>query len=132
MSFRLGIKPTRRAAARFITRSRRKLQQAAQRAAERGISQSDIAREIGVHRSLISRELNGEANMSMGRYAEIVHAMGGELDLEITFPADDRGRNAPAVTNGITVNQIEIGGPVQAITGTTGAVSTTRRILVDG
>lgn len=95
-SFRLGIKPTRRAAARFVAKARRTLQQAVVRAAEDGITQSDVAREIGVHRSLISRELNGEANISLGRFAEIAHALGGEPEIDIVFPADQAGRNAPA------------------------------------
>jgi transcriptional regulator with XRE-family HTH domain len=95
-SFRLGIKPTRRAAGRFVSKARKKLQQAAIRGAQKGISQSDVARIIGVHRSLISRELNGEANLSLSRFAEIAQALGGEAEIDIRFPEDEKGRNIPA------------------------------------
>lgn len=97
--FRLGIKPTRRAATRFVSKARRKLQQAVVYGSGHGISQSDVAREIGVHRSLISRELRGEANISLGRFAEIAAALGGEAEIDIVFPNEQIGRNVPISGN---------------------------------
>lgn len=94
-SFRLGIKPSKRAGARFINKARNKLQLALLRSEERGTRQADIAREIGVHRSIISRELRGEANLTLGRFAELAHAMGGEPQIDILFPENEIGRNAP-------------------------------------
>ncbi len=72
-SFQLSVSPNRRAAGRFVFSVRRELQKAL---VESGISQSHVARAIGVHRSVISRELNGRSDMTLGRVAEIANVLG--------------------------------------------------------
>ena len=70
MSFRSTISPKDQAAGRFVSRVRRELQKAlAEEARKRGLTQSDLARTIGVNRSVISRELRG-------RVAEFAWALG--------------------------------------------------------
>lgn len=76
-SFQITISPSRRAAARFVKEVRRELQRALVNAkAEGGISQSDVSRAIDVHRSTISREINGRRDISLGRLGEIGAAIG--------------------------------------------------------
>ncbi len=76
-SFQIAISPSRRAAGRFISRVRRALQTVlVEETARSGINQSRVAEAIGVHRSLISRELNGRQDITLGRVAELAWALG--------------------------------------------------------
>jgi len=76
-SFQISIEPNRRAAARFVGQVRRALQKAfVEEQQKRGISQSDIARALGVHRSVINRELKGFKDLTLGRVAEIAWVLG--------------------------------------------------------
>jgi transcriptional regulator with XRE-family HTH domain len=94
-SFRLNIKPNRRAAARFVGRVRSKLQEAVVADRERiGITQTKIADAIGVHRSVISRELNGRQDITLGRVAELAWAMGREIVFDVRVPEVEVGQNA--------------------------------------
>jgi transcriptional regulator with XRE-family HTH domain len=95
-SFRGSLTPTRREAARFVTGVRRSLQKAlAEESEKRGLSQSDIAREIGVHRSVINRELQGYQDITLGRVAELACALGRKPTFDLP-PRNTRtdGRNA--------------------------------------
>ena len=77
MSFRITISPNDQAAGRFVSRVRRELQKAlAEEAQRRGLTQSDLARAIGVNRSVISRELRGHKDLSLSRVAELAWALG--------------------------------------------------------
>jgi len=76
-SFRISVSPSRRAAARFITQVRRAFQRAyAEENKKTGLTQSAIARAIGVHRSVINRELVGRKDITVGRIGELAWAMG--------------------------------------------------------
>jgi len=76
-SFRISVSPSRRAAARFVIQVRRAFQKAfVEENKKRGLTQSAIAREIGVHRSVINRELTGRKDITAGRIGELAHAMG--------------------------------------------------------
>lgn len=78
-SFRITVSPKRRAAARFISTVRRAFQRAvAEERAKGGINQSEIGRRLDVHRSVISRELRGIQDMTLGRVGELAWAL--ELD----------------------------------------------------
>jgi transcriptional regulator with XRE-family HTH domain len=90
MSFRITISPKDQAAGRFVSRVRRELQKAlAEESQKRGLTQSDLARAIGVNRSVISRELRGHKDLSLSRVAELAWAMGRRPVFEIveTTPA---------------------------------------------
>jgi transcriptional regulator with XRE-family HTH domain len=83
-SFRISITASKRAAARFITGARRKILLALeQENAKRGLRQTDLARTIGVHRSVINRELRGQKDITLGRIAELASAMGRTAILEL-------------------------------------------------
>jgi len=93
-SYQISHTRTRIAAARFIGKVRREiLRSLAEEGRERGLTQSDIAREIGVHRSVINRELRGFKDISVGRVAEVAAAMGRipifSLDRDIRRPGDN-------------------------------------------
>jgi transcriptional regulator with XRE-family HTH domain len=75
-SLRASISPNRRAALRFIAHARRFLLQALEEEKANGVTQSSIANTIGVHRSVISRELKGYSDIGLARVGEISHAMG--------------------------------------------------------
>lgn len=93
-SFQITLTPSRRAAARFITGVRRSIQKAlAEKCLAAGLTQSDIARALGVHRSVINRELRGYKDLTLGRVAELVWAMGGEPTFEIRWPKAQPGCN---------------------------------------
>jgi hypothetical protein len=90
-SFRISIKPNRRAAARFIGQVRRGLQRAyGEEQKKRGLSQSDIARSLEIHRSVINRELKGFKDITLGRVAELAWAMGRRPLIEFPEITDDR------------------------------------------
>ncbi len=93
-SFQIAISPSRRAAGRFISRVRRALQTALVEETERsGKNQSRVAEAIGVHRSVISRELNGRQDITLGRLAELAWALGREIELELVVPEQVAGEN---------------------------------------
>jgi len=65
-----------------------------------GINQSAVAKAIGVHRSVISRELNGRQDITLGRVAELAWSMGREIDFQLVKPEREAGLNAPLVKPG--------------------------------
>ncbi|WP_420540928.1 helix-turn-helix domain-containing protein [Novosphingobium humi] len=96
-SFQLTIPANRRAAARYIDQVHRKLQQAYARKPH--ITQTEIARSLGVHRSVINRQLRGHQDISIGRIGELAWALGLVAEFDLVEPQADQG-NAPAVQAG--------------------------------
>lgn len=84
-SFQITLTPSKRAAGRFVLKVRRQLQKAfADESARRGLTQAAIADAIGVHRSVINRELRGNKDITLGRVAELAWALGRTATIE--FP----------------------------------------------
>lgn len=79
-SYRFSISPKERIVGRFLGKVRRELQKAFAEERGRGLSQAEIARELGVGRSVINRQLMGTENMTMRRVAELAWAMGRDPD----------------------------------------------------
>jgi transcriptional regulator with XRE-family HTH domain len=97
-SFQISITPSRRAAGRFISEVRRKLQKAlTDENAKSGLTQSDIARTIDVHRSVINRELRGYKDITLGRLAELAFAMGLKPRFELVSEEEEFGTNISVV-----------------------------------
>lgn len=90
-SFRLSVSPHRRAAARFVNKVHRCLQKAYAQSPE--ITQTAIANALGVHRSVINRQLRGQKDMSLGRVAELAWAMGYEPEFDLVKPTMPAGCN---------------------------------------
>jgi hypothetical protein len=86
-SLQITISPDKRAAARFIGSVRRAIQKAyIEEQRKRGLSQSDIARALDVHRSVINRELRGFKDLTLGRVAQLAWVMGRKP----TFALDEQ------------------------------------------
>ena len=92
-SFRLSVSPHRRAAARFVSKVHRRLQKAYAEAPD--VTQTAIANSLGVHRSVINRQLRGHKDMSLGRVAELAWAMGYEPEFDLVKEGTVNGRNTP-------------------------------------
>lgn len=95
-SFQLSVTPNRRAAARFVNLIRGQIQKAYAESPE--IRQTDIARALGVHRSVINRQIRGFQDMSIGRAGEIIWALGREPKFDLIKPELIEGDNhAPPI-----------------------------------
>ena len=82
-SFQTSLTPSKRAAGRFVASVRRAIQKAlVEEATKNGINQSEIARRIGVHRSVICREIQGRADITLSRVAELAFALGRVAKIE--------------------------------------------------
>lgn len=95
-SFRISVSPQRRVAARFVDAVRRKLSAAY---AERpDVTQSAIADALGVHRSVINRQLRGQKDMSLARVAEISWCLGLEPVFDLRMRERAHGDNTREAT----------------------------------
>lgn len=95
-SFQISITPSKRAAGRFVSRVRRALQKAlAEEAEKRDLTQADLARAIGVNRSVIHRELRGHKDLTLGRVAELAWALGRRATFDLPEQALPQGSNLP-------------------------------------
>lgn len=100
-SYQITISPSKRAAGRFISRVRRSIQKAlAEEQQKSGITQSDVAREIGVNRSVISREIRGHKDITLGRVGELAWALGRRPQFDLVEQAPSIGANYPTETPG--------------------------------
>ena len=124
-SFQISLSPSRRAAGRFVAGVRRAIQKAyAQEHELSGLTQSDIARAIGVHRSVISRQIRGYEDITLSRVAELAFAMGRKPVLELSEPTTREGSNLPeqpSIENFATSHVVTA--PSQEIVVTTTAVA---------
>ena len=98
MSFQITISPSRRAAARFVTSVRRTIQKAYAEEQKNGLTQTAIAAAIGVHRSVINRELRGRKDITVGRVAELAWAMGRKPFFEMPMIQASLSSNLPPVS----------------------------------
>jgi Helix-turn-helix len=98
-SFQISITPSRRVAARFVTAVRRKILKALEEENRKtGFKQTDLARAIGVHRSVINRELRGKKDITLGRVGELSWALGREPLFDMPERAIGAGSNLPVVS----------------------------------
>ena len=98
-SFQITLSPTKRVKGRFVSNVRRSLQKAlAEENRLHCTTQADIAREIGVHRSVINRELRGVKDITVGRVAEIAYVLRRRAILALPERVTAAGSNQPAQT----------------------------------
>ena len=95
MSFQLSVTPHRRAAARFVAEVHRKLSMALADAPD--VTQTEIAGILDVHRSVVNRQLRGQADMTLSRVAEIACILGYDSEFVLSKSAQSSvGTNTPA------------------------------------
>jgi len=89
-SFRFDVGARGRKASRFISRVRNELLKAVAEEKEvSGLTQQKLATKLGVNRSVINRQLNGEANLTLRSIADLAWA----LDRDITFAISKTGKD---------------------------------------
>lgn len=128
MSYQIAVPKNRKAAARFIGKVRRQLQEML--AAEEDISRSEIANAIGVHRSVITRQLNGRADMSLGRVAEIAWAAGYRPTFDLIKLEGGGMRNLPEVVAPAKISAVPAVYHSSSSTDSVGVVSVRPKVLV--
>ena len=98
-SYRTGISGNRRAAARLVAKVHRQVQKAYDSRRRDGVTQTSIANAIGVHRSVINRQLNGREDISVSRIGELAWALSYEADFDMKPVGNSiKPTNAPAIT----------------------------------
>jgi transcriptional regulator with XRE-family HTH domain len=107
-SFHFDIGSRARQAGRLIGRVRSELLRVlSERKAETGLSQQAVAQKLGVHRSLINRQLTGETNLTLRSIADLAWALGMDVSFELKKPTVEAGQNHPATTSTIEHGQIK-------------------------
>jgi hypothetical protein len=94
-SFRTSLTPNKRVAARFVVGVRRALLKAL---TDSGLTQTAIANALGIHRSVVNRELRGSQNLTLSRVGELAWAMGLEPKLTFERPPVADGQNTGNIT----------------------------------
>ena len=106
-SFQFDIGSRARNAGRFIGRVRNELLKAlADQKLEGKLTQQELARKLEVHRSLVNRQLSGEANLTLRSLADLAWAMDMEISFELKKPVAEAGQNEPVITSTISHGQI--------------------------
>jgi transcriptional regulator with XRE-family HTH domain len=106
--FHFDIGSRARHAGRFIGRVRGELLRVlAEKKAKAGLPQQALAEKLGVKRSLINRQLSGEANLSLRSLADLAWAMDMEISFELKQPMARAGQNQPMTTSTVRHGQIK-------------------------
>jgi len=107
-SFQFDIGSRARNAGRFIGRVRNELLKAlSERKKEGKLSQEELAKKLEVHRSLINRQLSGEANLTLRSLADLAWRKGMETSFELKKPVVAAGQNQPVTTSTVGHGQIK-------------------------
>lgn len=105
-SFQFDIGSRARNAGRFIGRVRNELLKAlSERKKDGKLSQQELAKKLEVHRSLINRQLSGEANLTLRSLADLAWAMDMEISFELKKAVVEAGQNQP-VNHSVTTSTI--------------------------
>lgn len=84
MAFKFSIDPKKRASARFMNDVQREIIRAfIEEKKATGINQGTIAKALGVNRSVVSRLLKGEGDLTLRSVAEISWALGWSPNFQL-------------------------------------------------
>jgi hypothetical protein len=107
-SFHFDIGSRARHAGRFIGRVRGELLRALSlRKSEGELPQQVLAEKLGIQRSLINRQLAGEAHLTLRSLADLAWAMDMEISFELKKPTAKAGQNQPMTTSTVQYGQIK-------------------------
>lgn len=96
MSYRYSIAPKSKKVGRFLGQVRRELQKAfLEEKKARGLTQAQIARELGVDRSVVNRQLSGTENLTLRRLGEYGFIFGRDPHFSLKKPVMPAGANIP-------------------------------------
>jgi hypothetical protein len=108
--FHFDIGSRARHAGRFIGRVRGELLRVlAEKKAKAGLPQQALAEKLGIERSLINRQLSGEANLSLRSLADLAWAMDVEISFELKQPMARAGQNQPILNQPMTTSTVRHG-----------------------
>lgn len=94
MSYRIAISPRRRKVIRFIGGVRDALVNAyLDEKKNNGLTKQELADRVGVNKSVITRRLNGSANLTLRSIAEMADALGRDIDFRLVQDADPQRAN---------------------------------------
>ena len=109
-SFHFDIGSRARHAGRFIGRVRGELLRVlAEKKAKAAFPQQALAEKLGIERSLINRQLSGEANLSLRSLADLAWAMDMEISFELKEPVARAGQNQPILDQPMTTSTVQYG-----------------------
>jgi transcriptional regulator with XRE-family HTH domain len=115
MSFLFDIGKRRRKAGRFIGQVRRELVKAfTEEQQARDLTRDELARELGVHKSVITRRLNGSANLTLRVVAEMADALGRDVRFSLEKQVQHRNlhvQDQDPETNDAGAEVVDIWGP---------------------
>lgn len=57
---------------------------------EKGMSKADLARELKKSRAWVTQLLSGKNNLTIRTLAEVIHALGGKVEISCSAPIDTR------------------------------------------
>lgn len=101
--FQFDIGDRARKTGRLIGRVRHELIRAlSEKRTKERITQQALAKKLGVHRSLINRQLSGEANLTLRSLADLAWAMDMELVFELREPSKSAGQNEQIETSTVS------------------------------
>jgi len=93
-SYLFDIGGRRRKVARFLGRVRQELVAAfIEEHKHSGLTRDMLARKLDVHKSVVTRRLNGSANLTLRSVAEVADALGREINFSLEKPAPSDGTN---------------------------------------
>src|SRR3954452_11327353 len=93
-SFHFSIDPRSRKAGRFIRKVRSEIQKAlVEEKRKRKLTQAAIAEKLGVHRSVINRQLTGEGELTLRAIADFAWILNRDITFELTEPKPKQNGN---------------------------------------
>lgn len=109
-SFHFDIDPKEHFVARAISRARDALRLAfLEEKATRDFTQADLARTLGIDRSVINRQLTGDANMTIRSLAELAWGLDRDLVVQMPRPTDGIGANEHSTRPAIVATKTSSG-----------------------
>jgi len=93
------------------------------------VTKAEIARRLGIDRSLVTRRLNGTSNMTLETLADLAWALDQKIEIRLSDRAKPAFSNSATVTTDQTRTYIPvcgegIGGSAQTTWGTTASPQT--------